>query len=78
MVGDRILQITHSHMKSFGLYKKIHGKIGIDQGLGGASLQATLTADLFLFLQVPWILQKMKRYEGGREKEKKEKQKTIQ
>ena len=46
-------------------------KTGADEGLGGANLQATLTADLFLFLQAPWTLQKMKRSRGGGEEEKK-------
>ena len=58
-------------MKSSGLHKKIHAKTGIDQGLGGASLQATLTADLFLFLQASWTLQRMKRSRRAREKEEK-------
>ena len=70
-VGEGILQIIHSHTKLFGLYKKIHTKTGADQGLGGASLQATSTVDLFLFLQAPWILQKMKECRGGREEEEK-------
>ena len=46
-------------------------KTSVDQEFGGASLQATLTADLFLFLQGPWILQRMKGSRGGREEEEK-------
>ena len=56
MVGEDVPQITHNHTKSSGFYRKIDAKTGTDQGLGGASLQATSTADLFLFLQIPWIL----------------------
>ena len=56
IVGEGILQVTCSHTESFDLYRKFHVKISIDQGLGGASLQATSTADMFFLLQVPWIL----------------------
>ena len=68
MVGEDVFQIASSHTKSSGFYKKIHMKTGADQGLGGASLQATSTADLFL-LQVSWMLQSKRRSRGGREKE---------
>ena len=70
-VGEGVPQIAHSHTKSFGLYRKIHVKTGVDQGLRGASLQATSTADLFLLLRAPWTLQSKKRSEGGREEEEK-------
>ena len=65
MVGEGIPQINHSHIKSSGLYRKIHMKTGIDQELGGASLQATSIVDLFLLLQVPWILQSKRRSRRG-------------
>ena len=70
-LGEDVPQVAHSHTKMSGLYKKIHVKTGADQGLGGASLQATLTADLFLFLQAPWALQKMKGSRGEREEREK-------
>ena len=63
--------MTHSHIKSFGLYKKIHAKTGADQGLGGASLQATLTASFFHLLQATWTLQNKRGFRGGREEEEK-------
>ena len=69
IVREGVSQVTHSHTKSSDLYKKIHMKTGADQGVRGASLQATLTVDLFLFLQAPWILQRMKRSRGRREEE---------
>ena len=75
IIEEGILKITHSHTKLSGLYKKIHAKTGADQGLRGASLQTTLMADLFLFLQAPWTLQKMKRSRGGREREEKSSEK---
>ena len=50
MVGEDVPQVAHSHKKSSGLYKKIHVKIGVDQGLGGASMQVTSIVDLFLLL----------------------------
>ena len=71
MVGEGIPQVTHSHTKSSGLYKKIHTKTGIDQGLEDASLQITSTADLFLLLQAPWTLQSDRRSGGEREEEMK-------
>ena len=71
MVREGVLQITCSHIESSGLYRKIHAKIGTDQGLEGASLQATSTADLFLLLQTPWTLQSKRRSKGGREEEEK-------
>ena len=71
MLGKDILQITHSHMKVSSLYQKIYAKIGTDQGLRGASLQATLMADLFLFLQASWALQRIKRSREGREEKEK-------
>ena len=70
MIGEDVLQVTRSHMKSSGLYKKIHVKTGADQRLGGASLQAISTADLFL-LQVSWILQSKRGSREGIEEEKK-------
>ena len=75
ILGDNVPQVARSHTKMSGLYKKIHMKTGADEGLGGANLQATLTADLFLFLQAPWTLQKMKRSRGGREKKEKSSEK---
>ena len=71
MVGEGIPQVTCSHIKLSDFYRKIHMKIGVDQRLGGASLQATSTADLFLLLQVPWTLQSNRRSRGGREEEEK-------
>ena len=70
MVGEDIPQVTRSHMKLSGLYRKIHAKTGADRNLGGASMQATSTADLFLLLQATWTLQNKKGSEGGREEEK--------
>ena len=67
IVREGVLHITHSHTESSGLYRKIHTKTDADQGLGGASLQAILTVDLFFFLQAPWTLQRMKKSRGGRE-----------
>ena len=71
MVGEGVSQVTHSHMESSGLYRKIHIKIGADQRLGDSSLQATSIADLFLLLQASWTLQNSRRSREGREKEDK-------
>ena len=66
-----IPQITHSRTKLSVLYKKIYMKTGTDQGLGDDSLQATLMIDLLFSLQEPWMLQRMKKSEVGREEEEK-------
>ena len=71
MVRDGVPQITHSHTKSSGLYRKIHAKTSADQELRDASLRTTLTADLFFLLQAPWTLQSDRKSRGGREKEEK-------
>ena len=71
IVREGVPQVTHNHTKSSDLYKKIYMKTDIDQGLEDASLQTTLTTDLFLFLQEPWILQSDKISRRGREKENK-------
>ena len=76
MVGEGIPQINHSHIKSSGLYRKIHMKTGIDQELGGASLQATSIVDLFLLLQVSWTQQSNKGSRGEREEEEKSSKKS--
>ena len=67
MLGEKVSQITCSHMKSSSLYRKIHAKTGVDQGHEGANLQATSMIDLFFFLQTPWTLQRMKGSRGGGE-----------
>ena len=77
MVREDVPQVTHNHTKSSGLYRKIHMKTGTDQGLGCASLQASSMADLFFFLQAPWMLQRMKESGGGRQKEEEKSYKKI-
>ena len=71
MVGEGVPQVTHSHTKSSGLYKRIHVKTSTDQGLGDASLRITSIADLVLLLQAPWIFQNDRISRGGREEEDK-------
>ena len=75
MVGEGVPQVTHSHTKLSSLYRKIYVKTGADQGFGGASLQATSTADLFL-LQAPWTLQSNREFKKGKEKEEKSSEKS--
>ena len=70
MIEEDVPPIIHSHTESSSLYRKIHMKIGIDQGLGGASLQIILTTDLFLLLQALWTLQSSRG--SGEEKEEEE------